>query len=81
MSFSEVPLIILYRSGTVVGVTECVWSGIRALSSSQNTTKLLADACHEERECIVGTIRSSFLSNPAVPPMSTVNTALYFDRQ
>ena len=41
MSFSEVPLIILYRSGTVVGVTECVWSGIRALSSSQNTTELL----------------------------------------
>ena len=25
VSFSEVPLIILYRSGTAVDVTECVW--------------------------------------------------------
>ena len=40
---------ILYSSGTVVGATECVWPGIRALGSSENTSELLIDACQEGR--------------------------------
>ena len=42
-------LIVLYSSGTVVGATERVWPGIRAVGSSKNTTELLIDACQEER--------------------------------
>ena len=65
---------ILYSSGTVVGATECVCPGIRAVGSSKTQLTYPLMPAMKNDNALWAPYIATFSSNPTVPPMSTFHT-------